>query len=109
MFEATVVPNSKDILQILADGWGLNADSIVDADHGTAKCRVIEADGERYFLKEYQLGVAVRQVDMEMCVVNHLRRDRVPVGHIVPILSGDGAVVHRRRVFQLQYFIHGHG
>jgi Ser/Thr protein kinase RdoA (MazF antagonist) len=104
---STVMPNAEDVLQLLATAWGLNADSIVAIDRGTANCRIVSATEKRYLLKEFQQGASRAQVSREMSIVDHLRRDGVPVGHIVPTLTGDSAVVYRNRVFQLQFFVAG--
>jgi Ser/Thr protein kinase RdoA (MazF antagonist) len=103
----TVMPNADDVLQLLATAWGLNADWIVAIDRGTANCRIIGAGEKWYFLKEFQQGASQAEVSREMSIVDHLRRDGVPVGHVVPTLTRESATVYRNRIFQLQFFIAG--
>ena len=107
MLAHSVIRDDEDLAGLLAAGWGLRLASTTLLDAGTANCRVLVCDGERFFLKEHGPSTQPFQLERERYLLAHLARVRIPVSTVIPTCDGAAFVAHRERLFQLQSFVAG--
>ena len=108
MLAPSVVRDDEDLAGLLAAGWGLRLASATLLSAGTANCRVLVCDGERYFLKEHGRSTQPSQLQRERRLLAHLASERIPVGTVISTCDGAAFIAHRERLFQLQSFVAGH-
>lgn len=101
------VLNSESIVDILMKEWKICVSSITTVQNCTANCFIINADSQKYFLKEFQHTYDIQRAISEEQLLSFLKKRNFPASVVIPTISGKGFVEYSGRILQLQEFFDG--
>lgn len=104
--ESPVLSDSS-IRQLLKDHYCLNVDRIQKMPLGTANCYRIFAEGNSYFLKEFQSGFSKDDLDLEAKLVNFLTSHHFPTAQILLTKEQNTSLTYQEHLLCLQEYIEG--
>ena len=105
MMEETVFLNDEEIVSFVKDIYGLNVTEVKKIDRGSAN--LYSLNNDKYILKEFQSRYTKNEIDKEIAVINHLRKNGIQVPVYIETLNKEYNCIYKERTIIIQEFIDG--
>lgn len=105
MLDKTMLTN-KIIVDIAKSIYGIDINKIERLNRGSANIYVL--NNNQYVLKEFQSKYTKEEIDKEIIIINHLKKDNIPVPEYLKTKSGVYNYTYKNRVIIIQKYIDGH-
>lgn len=105
MIEKTIFINNEEIINFVENQYGLKIKQVAKIDRGSAN--IYSLNNNKYILKEFQTRYTKEQIDKEIAVINHLRKNGIPVPIYIETISKEYNCVYKGETIIVQEFIDG--
>ncbi len=105
MIEKTVF-TKKEIINLLKTSYNIEVLQVEKLNRGSANLYSINKN--EYILKEFQSKYTKDEIDKEIAIINHLRKDKIPVPEYIQTLDGNYSILYKNRVIIMQKYIEGY-
>lgn len=105
MIEETVFAN-ETIMEIIMKEYDISITQIKKIDRGSAN--IYSLNEEQYILKEFQSKYSKEEIDKEIQIINHLKKDNIPVPEYILTKNNQYSFIYKDKVITLQKFIKGY-
>lgn len=105
MIEDTVL-NENTIISIVKEKYGIDIKNIKKLNRGSANLYLLNND--KYILKEFQSKYTQEEINKEIAIINHLRKDNLLVPKYLVTLNGEYSFICKEKTIILQEFIDGY-
>lgn len=105
MIEKTIFINNEEIINFVENQYGLKIKQVAKIDRGSAN--IYSLNNNKYILKEFQTRYTKEQIDKEIAVINHLRKNGIPVPIYIETISKEYNCVYKGKTIIVQEFIDG--
>lgn len=105
MIEETVL-NNEIIQNLVKEKYNIEVTNISKLNRGSAN--LYSLNNDIYVLKEFQTKYSKEEIDKEIKIINHLKKDGLNVPEYVPTIENDYSFIYNNHVIVLQKFIEGY-
>ena len=105
MIEETVFTNEK-IIEVVKKNYNIDVYQVEELNRGIAN--LYSLSEKKYILKEFQTKYTKEEVDKEINIINHLKKDNIPVPEYIKTITGEYSFIYENRVIIMQKFIDGY-
>ncbi len=105
MIEETVLTKEK-IIELVKKHYNIDIYNIKKLDRGSAN--LYSLNNDKYILKEFQTKYSKEEIEKEVTIINHLRKDNVPVPEYVRTITNEYSFIYKNRVIIMQNYIKGY-
>lgn len=105
MLEKTILTN-EIIVDIAKSIYDIDINKIERLNRGSANIYVL--NNNQYVLKEFQSKYTKEEIDKEIIIINHLKKDNIPVPEYLKTKSGEYSYTYKNRVIIIQKYIDGY-
>ncbi len=105
MIEKTVF-TKEEIINLLKTSYNIEVLQVEKLNRGSANLYSINKN--EYILKEFQSKYTKDEIDKEIAIINHLRKDKIPVPEYIQTLDGNYSILYKNRVIIMQKYIEGY-
>ena len=105
MIEETVFTNEK-IIEIVKNIYNIDVYQVEKLNRGSAN--LYSLNENKYILKEFQTKYTKEEIDKEINIINHLKKDNIPVPEYIKTITGEYSFIYENRVIIMQKFIDGY-
>lgn len=105
MIEESVFTKEK-ILDIVKKHYDIDIYQVEKLNRGSANLYTL--NDNRYVLKEFQSKYTKDEIDKEINIINHLKKDDIPVPEYIKTLNGEYSIIYKDRVIIMQKYIDGY-
>lgn len=86
MIEETVFTKEK-IIEIVKMVYNIDIYQVEKLNRGSANLYSLNED--KYILKEFQTKYTKEEIDKEINIINHLKKDNIPVPEYIKTITGE--------------------
>lgn len=104
MIEESVF-NEEKIKNIVYELYGIVVNEVMKLDRGSANIYVL--NDKEYILKEFQSSYSKNEIMLEIDIINHLRKDNIPVPEYIKTRNNEYYFEYEGRVVIIQKYIDG--
>lgn len=105
MIEETVFTNKK-IIEIVKKVYDIDIYQVEKLNRGSAN--LYSLNRNKYILKEFQTKYTKEEINKEIKIINHLKKDNIPVPEYIKTTTGEYSFIYENRVIIMQKFIEGY-
>ena len=105
MIEETVFTNEK-IIEVVKKNYNIDIHQVEKLNRGSAN--LYSLNENKYILKEFQTKYTKEEIDKEINIINHLKKDNIPVPEYIKTITGEYSFIYENRVIIMQKFIDGY-
>lgn len=105
MIEETVFTKEK-IIEIVKMVYNIDIYQVEKLNRGSANLYSLNED--KYILKEFQTKYTKEEIDKEINIINHLKKDNIPVPEYIKTITGEYSFIYENRFIIMQKFIDGY-
>ena len=105
MIEETVFTNEK-IIEIVKKTYNIDIYQVEKLNRGSAN--IYSLNENKYILKEFETKYTKEEIDKEIIIINHLKKDNIPVPEYIKTIIGEYSFIYENRVIIMQKFIDGY-
>ena len=105
MIEETVFTNEK-IIEVVKKNYNIDVYQVEKLNRGSAN--LYSLNENKYILKEFQTKYTKEEIDKEINIINHLKKDNIPVPEYIKTITGEYSFIYENRVIIMQKFIDGY-
>lgn len=106
MLEKSVFINKKEIINFVKEKYGINVTYIKIIDRGSAN--IYSLNGDEYILKEFQSKYTKEEIEKEITIINHLKKDGIKVPSYIKTINDTYYSLYKDKVIIIQKFIEGY-
>lgn len=106
MLEKSVFKNKKEIINFVKEKYGINVTDIKIIDRGSAN--IYSLNGDEYILKEFQSKYTKEEIEKEITIINHLKKDDIKVPSYIKTINDTYYSIYKNKVIIIQKFIDGY-
>ena len=106
MLEKSVFKNKKEIINFVKEKYGINVTDIKIIDRGSAN--IYSLNGDEYILKEFQTKYTKEEIEKEITIINHLKKDDIKVPSYIKTINDTYYSIYKNKVIIIQKFIDGY-
>ena len=106
MLEKSVFTNKKEIINFVKEKYGINVTDIKIIDRGSANIYSLNKD--EYVLKEFQSKYTKDEIEKEIIIINHLKKDDIKVPSYIKTINDTYYSLYKDKVIIIQKFIEGY-
>ena len=106
MLENSVFTNKKEIINFVKEKYGINVTDIKIIDRGSANIYSLNKD--EYVLKEFQSKYTKDEIEKEIIIINHLKKDDIKVPSYIKTINDTYYSLYKDKVIIIQKFIEGY-
>lgn len=106
MLEKSVFTNKKEIINFVKEKYGINVTDIKIIDRGSANIYSLNKD--EYVLKEFQSKYTKEEIEKEITIINHLKKDGIKVPSYIKTINDTYYSLYKNKVIIIQKFIEGY-
>ena len=106
MLEKSVFTNKKEIINFVKEKYGINVTDIKIIDRGSAN--IYSLNGDEYILKEFQSKYTKEEIEKEITIINHLKKDDIKVPSYIKTINDTYYSIYKNKVIIIQKFIDGY-
>ena len=106
MLEKSVFINKKEIINFVKEKYGINVTDIKIIDRGSAN--IYSLNGDEYILKEFQSKYTKEEIEKEITIINHLKKDGIKVPSYIKTINDTYYSLYKDKVIIIQKFIEGY-
>ena len=106
MLEKSVFTNKKEIINFVKEKYGINVTDIKIIDRGSANIYSLNKD--EYVLKEFQSKYTKDEIEKEIIIINHLKKDDIKVPSYIKTINDTYYSLYKNKVIIIQKFIEGY-
>ncbi len=106
MLEKSVFTNKKEIINFVKEKYGINVTDIKIIDRGSANIYSLNKD--EYVLKEFQSKYTKDEIEKEITIINHLKKDGIKVPSYIKTINDIYYSLYKDKVIIIQKFIEGY-
>ncbi len=104
MIEKTVFTNN-DIVNIIRKNYNIEIKEIFKINRGSANIFLLN---NKYILKEFQSKYSENDINKEIKIIEHLRKDGISVPNYISTIDGKFSFIYKNKVVVLQKYIDGY-
>lgn len=101
MLEKSVFTNKKETINFIKEKYGINVTNIKRINRGSAN--IYSLNNDEYILKEFQSKYTKEEIEKEITIINHLKKDDIKVPSYIKTYS-----LYKDKVVIIQKFIEGY-
>lgn len=105
MIEKTVF-SKETIIETVKEKYGIDVTDIKQLDRGSAN--LYSLNNNKYILKEFQSKYTRDEINKEIAIINHLKRDNLLVPEYIVTLDNQYSFIYKEKIITLQKFIDGY-
>ena len=105
MIEETVFTKEK-IIEVIKEIYGIEICNVEKINRGSANIYLL--NDKEYILKEFQKKYTKEEIDKEIIIINHLRKDNIPVPEYVKTIDGKYCFIYKDKIITMQKYIDGY-
>lgn len=106
MLEKSVFINKKEIINFVKEKYRINVTNIKIIDRGSAN--IYSLNGDEYILKEFQSKYTKGEIEKEITIINHLKKDGIKVPSYIKTINDTYYSLYKNKVIIIQKFIEGY-
>ena len=106
MLEETVFLNNEEIIKYVKDIYGLDITNVERINRGSAN--IYSLNNDSYVLKEFQSSYSKDEIETEIAIINHLKKDNIPVPTYIKTINNEYYSIYKERTIIIQEFIEGY-
>lgn len=106
MLEKSVFINKKEIINFVKEKYRINVTNIKIIDRGSAN--IYSLNGDEYILKEFQSKYTKEEIEKEITIINHLKKDSIKVPSYIKTINDTYYSLYKNKVIIIQKFIEGY-
>ena len=106
MLEKSVFTNKKETINFVKEKYGINVTDIKIIDRGSAN--IYSLNGDEYILKEFQSKYTKEEIEKEITIINHLKKDGIKVPSYIKTINDTYYSLYKNKVIIIQKFIDGY-
>lgn len=106
MLEKSVFINKKEIINFVKEKYRINVTNIKIIDRGSAN--IYSLNGDEYILKEFQSKYTKEEIEKEITIINHLKKDGIKVPSYIKTINDTYYSLYKDKVIIIQKFIEGY-
>lgn len=106
MLEKSVFTNKKEIINFVKEKYGINVTNIKIINRGSANIYSLNKD--EYVLKEFQSKYTKDEIEKEITIINHLKKDDIKVPSYIKTINDTYYFLYKDKVIIIQKFIEGY-
>lgn len=95
----------ENIINIIKEKYNIDINNIEKINRGSANIYLLD---NKYILKEFQSKYTKEEIDKEINIINHLRKDNIKVPEYIKLLNGEYSFIYNNKVIILQKYIKGY-
>ncbi len=105
MIEETALTNEA-IKKVILKKYGIVITEINKLNRGSAN--LYSLNGGQYILKEFQSKYTREEIEKEIRIINHLKKDNIPVPEYILTIDNQYSFIYKNKVITLQKYIKGY-
>lgn len=105
MIEDSVFTNNK-IKEIIKRKYNIDVYSIKKLNRGSAN--IYSLNNDKYILKEFQSKYTMNEINKEIKIINHLKKDKIPVPTYIKTINNKYCFTYKKKIIILQKYIDGY-
>ena len=106
MLEKSVFINKKEIINFVKEEYGINVTNIKIINRGSAN--IYSLNNDQYILKEFQSKYTKEEIEKEITIINHLKKDDIKVPSYIKTINDTYYSLYKDKVIIIQKFIEGY-
>lgn len=106
MLEKSIFINKKEIINFVKEKYRINVTNIKIIDRGSAN--IYSLNGDEYILKEFQSKYTKDEIEKEITIINHLKKDGIKVPSYIKTINDTYYSLYKDKVIIIQKFIEGY-
>lgn len=106
MLEKSVFTNKKEIINFVKEEYGINVTNIKIINRGSAN--IYSLNNDEYILKEFQSKYTKEEIEKEITIINHLKKDDIKVPSYIKTINDTYYSLYKNKVIIIQEFIEGY-
>lgn len=106
MLEKSVFINKKEIINFVKEKYEINVTNIKIINRGSAN--IYSLNGDEYILKEFQSKYTKEEIEKEITIINHLKKDGIKVPSYIKTINDTYYSLYKNKVIIIQKFIEGY-
>ena len=105
MIEETVF-TKETLIDEVKRIYNIEVYQVEKLDRGSAN--LFSLNENKYILKEFQTKYTKEEIEKEIKIINHLKKDNIPVPEYIKTVTGEYSFVYKNRIIIMQKFIDGY-
>ncbi len=105
MIEETIFTNEK-IIEVVKKVYNIDIHQVEKLNRGSAN--LYSLNEKKYILKEFQTKYTKEEIDKEINIISHLKKDNIPVPEYIKTITSEYSFIYENRVIIMQKFIDGY-
>ena len=93
MIEDTIFTNKK-IIEVVKRIYNIDIYRVEKLNRGSAN--LYSLNENKYILKEFQTKYTKEEIDKEIIIINHLKKDHIPVPEYLKTITGEYSWIYNR-------------
>ena len=106
MLEKSVFINKKEIINFVKEKYRINVTNIKIINRGSAN--IYSLNNDEYILKEFQSKYTKEEIEKEITIINHLKKDDIKVPSYIKTINDTYYSLYKNKVIIIQKFIEGY-
>lgn len=106
MLEKSVFTNKKETINFIKEKYGINVTNIKIINRGSAN--IYSLNNDEYILKEFQSKYTKEEIEKEITIINHLKKDDIKVPSYIKTINDTYYSLYKDKVIIIQKFIEGY-
>ena len=106
MLEKSVFTNKKETINFIKEKYGINVTNIKRINRGSAN--IYSLNNDEYILKEFQSKYTKEEIEKEITIINHLKKDDIKVPSYIKTINDTYYSLYKDKVVIIQKFIEGY-
>jgi Ser/Thr protein kinase RdoA (MazF antagonist) len=106
VLEKSVFTNKKETINFIKEKYGINVTNIKIINRGSAN--IYSLNGDEYILKEFQSKYTKEEIEKEITIINHLKKDGIKVPSYIKTINDTYYSLYKDKVIIIQKFIEGY-
>lgn len=105
MIEETVF-DEKTLVDVVREKYGIDVVEIQKLNRGSANLYSLNRD--TYVLKEFQSKYTQEEINKEISIINHLKKDGLLVPEYINTINDEYSFIYKEKIITMQKFIDGY-
>lgn len=105
MIEETVF-TEKTLINVVKEQYGIDVTKINKLNRGSAN--LYSLNNDTYILKEFQSKYTQEEINKEITIINHLKKDGLSVPEYIITNNNEYSFIYREKIITMQKFIDGY-
>lgn len=105
MIEETVF-NEETLISVIKEKYGIDITEIKKLDRGSAN--LYSLNNDTYILKEFQSKYTQDEINKEITIINHLKKNGLLVPEYITTINGEYSFIYKEKIITMQKYIDGY-